>query len=61
MTMWQERNAMYEGRDKQRQKTKRERAADHFNEGRRLAREALKEEHEDAALIAEYGPKVRET
>jgi hypothetical protein len=51
---------MHEGRAKAREKTKRERAADILNEGRRLEREALAEEQRDAALVAEYGPKVQD-
>lgn len=47
---------MHKGRAKQ--KTKREQAADHLNEGRRLAREALAEENAEAALTAEYGPVI---
>ena len=46
-------SSMYRGRA---QKSKREQAADHFNEGRRLAKEALAEENIEIALTNEYGP-----
>jgi hypothetical protein len=49
-----------------RPKSKREQAADKFNEGRKLAREALEEENRAAearrvevAMEAEYGPKLK--
>lgn len=51
---------MYAGRAKQQQKTKREQAADLINAGRKLAREALDEENRDTALIAEYGPRIKD-
>ena len=39
--------------------TKRELAAFHSNEAKRLAREALEEENDESALAAEYGPRLR--
>ena len=46
---------MYKGREKQ--KTKREQAADLINAGRKLARDALAEENREMELDREYGPK----
>ncbi len=57
-------NGIYAGRGgatSSAQKTKREQAADLFNAGRKLAREALAEENaqaEQAELDAEYGPYI---
>jgi hypothetical protein len=51
---------------KDRPKSKREQAADKFNEARKLAREALEEESAaieasklEAAMVAEYGPRLK--
>jgi hypothetical protein len=52
-------NPMYSGRAKRMEKSKREQAADLLNAGRKLAREALEEEAKEAALLTEYGPKVK--
>lgn len=50
-------SAMMNGRAKAIEKTKREQAADLFNEARKLAREALDEENKEAELRNEYGPR----
>jgi hypothetical protein len=52
-------SAMYRCRMPAPQKSKRERAADLIDEGRRLALEALDEEDRELALDAEYGPKIK--